>query len=313
MLRRLPPVASRPVFRETESMRIVRGRRVMPAILVGGAIGFMVAACVGDEPDAAPTTNPLPEASTGLDATLPDAGTEDLRDSGSPDALPDVTIDAAGSAYAAAVAADNPVAYLRLGDVAATELEDEKQLYNGTISGTGVTLGVAGATSDNNTAVSLTGGNGCIDLNDVLDFAGSTFSLEVWVKPDDFPELTGLVVKIADPAGWAMTIGTDGKVTMGVGTQGMQSSAVLSKTAFTHVVAVWGATTGELYFNGTQVGMTTVNQKPPATNAHLGLGCFFNTGNGRYGVLRGTLDEVALYDRALTAARVTAHFEAAKK
>jgi hypothetical protein len=269
-----------------------------------------VISCVGDEPSSGTTETPI-EAS--IEAP-PDARTEAAPDAGgSPDA--DAAIEAgvdAGSAYANAVLADKPLAFLRLGETAGQQANDEQGLYNGTISPAGVTLGVTGVTNDGNRAVTLAG-TGCIDLNDVLDFANSTYSIEVWVKPDALAS-AGLVTKYAAANGYGLSMKADGKVLLGTGMEGIESTAVLSTTAATHVVAVWGAGTGQIYFNGQPAGNGSAMLKPPDTAGHLGLGCFFNAGdNAPINVFKGLLDDVALYDKALTASQAATHFAAAKK
>jgi hypothetical protein len=72
-------------------------------------------------------------------------------------------------------------------------------------------------------------------------------------------------------------------------------------SAWTHLAATWNGSILRYYINGTDVGSTT--SQPTAPSAGLTIG-------SRYGgssPTTGTLDEVAVFPRALTAAEVQTH------
>jgi hypothetical protein len=264
--------------------------------------------CVGDDPDSGTSTpdGTAPDTST----STTDGASDASPDTGGSDSPAEASVDA-GSLYANAVLSDQPIAYLRLGESAGPTAADEKKLYHGTYSGA-VTFGQPGALlGDGNTGVQL-GTSGFVELNDVLDLAGSVFSIEAWVKPNKLGVERGIVTKLGT-TGYALILTANDKVQLHVnntGAEAIASNATVPLGSFTHVVGVWDAQNAYIYFNGQQVGTVPVSLKPPDTNAHLGIGCLFSGSNQPFGFLDGTIDEVAIYDKALTQARVQAHYAA---
>jgi hypothetical protein len=221
------------------------------------------------------------------------------------------------SAYAAAVLADTPLAYWRLGEPSGstTCVDQTGHGYTANVVGT-ITLGVPGALAhDTNTAAQFSGGSGHIDVGNVLDAPSpAPFSWEVWVKPTSIGAYADFISRMTYTASGNPTTGT---YMFAFNTAGMnlgferwvaRASSMAIDTAglvvgsWAHVVATVDATgAGVLWVNGTEVGTGTTPTAVPATNAHLLFGV----------ALACTLDEIAIYDHVLSASRVAAHYAAA--
>ncbi|HEY3819332.1 MAG TPA: LamG-like jellyroll fold domain-containing protein [Polyangiaceae bacterium] len=265
--------------------------------------------------DAAPDTSP-PDA----DASIHDsgAGSPDAE-TGAPDA--DASVDAPpdspSSVYRAAVLADAPLAYWRLGETSGTVAHDETgHGYDGTYTGT-YTLGTAGALAgDANTAVTLDGVTGQVDVGDNFDFVGQVpFSFEAWVKPAVIDsEYRHIVTKMAFDGSGNPQTGTYVLLQKGTTILGferwqagdtllaVEDSVFPAAGSWAHVVATYDGNLGTLYVNGAQVQAATSGGGIQASGVHLLLG----------NLIQGVLDEIAVYGTALPAARVTAHYQAAQ-
>jgi hypothetical protein len=116
-------------------------------------------------------------------------------------------------------------------------------------------------------------------------------------------------------------LGTDGKLRSSLFWHGDVNSRLTSPGTVTyndgrwHLVAVTYANGVEsLYIDGTLAGQQNVSQTPYASaySYYLGTGytAGWSNGNGGWQFFAGTLDEAAIYQRALTAAEVGQHYAA---
>jgi hypothetical protein len=226
--------------------------------------------------------------------------------------------DAAASAYAAAVLADTPLAYWRLGDPSGstTCVDQTGHGYAATVVGT-ITLGVPGALAhDTNTAAQVPGGeSGYLDVGNFLDAPSpAAFSWEVWVKPTSIGTYAEFMSRMTytgsgNPStgtymfawnGAGMNLGFERWVSR-VSSLALDTPGLVAGS-WAHVVAtVDGTGAGAVYVNGTRVGTGTTGAAMPATTAHVLFGY----------ALPCVLDEIAIYDHALSAASVSAHYAAA--
>ena len=220
----------------------------------------------------------------------------------------------AGADYRALVLGDNPVGYWRLGESSGTTAASE----TGTNSGTyvnGPTLGVAGALKgSSNTAASFNGSTQYVDVPSSASLNASTgVSVEAWVKPAVMPGAgnTGTIaMKASDPpyAYWLQVTDTD-RAKFGVGVGGvnhpLSAGGVVAAGSWYHLVGTYDGSVQRLYVNGALV----------ASQAQTG-NVDTVAGNFRIGTTRasewfnGAIDDVAVYDKALTPAQVQAHYEA---
>ena len=188
----------------------------------------------------------------------------------------------------------------------------------GAVSGT-VTWGVPGALAgDNDTAVRLDGTTSVIDLGKSIDFAGNTpFSLEVWlnvatadtnyrflVVKDDQPtsgrEEWGVVIHSVDGLYFERYVAGNGR---GAGTP---AASVVGR--WVHTVSTYDGLSLAFYVDG-----TLVDQEPdPRPQLAKNVPLYAGGGGPNRGVLDGVIDELAIYDVALPADRIKAHFDLAK-
>jgi hypothetical protein len=298
---------------------VVRSRFVLLFAISTPMIGALIAACFadlgslsggGDAPDA----DAAHEATPGIDGEAPPS---------------DAGADHVSSAYLQAVLDDLPLAYWRLGEnPGATVAADRRDAYAGTYVGP-VTQGLRGAiTNDPDTAVRF-GAPGLVEIGDVLDVAGGQFTLEMWLTSDAFG--IGLVYDERYMiAKWDRDAGTgfhvyvfkehagEGGTTIpsGVGFDLCNENQCtyagtpfpLPTSAFHHVAFVRDAQSQFIYIDGVQKTRlsSTIVVGDTAVAMLMGAG-YFQDG----GYFPGTLDEIAVYDHALSDARIQAHFAAA--
>jgi hypothetical protein len=252
-------------------------------------------------------------------------------------------------AYAAAVVASGPLAYWRMGDASAAtggtlDLANldgvpEQGAQNGTLQNLlAANLAMAGPRPSDVVAsqplLGFEGGNlapafqgGGDGGNDVAIFpdaglfnfsTGKQFTVEAWVKGAATQE--GSAAIIAKGNGGAEQFALDfvsNKLRFFVrdasGTAWAYQTAVTMTSTWQHVAAVFDAPAGRmrLYINGVDAGGLT----PPPTSL-LSTGVEVSVGSRRSGSssydanFNGSVDEVAVFSRALTAAEVLTHFQA---
>src|SRR4029079_14360737 len=138
----------------------------------------------------------------------------------------------------------------------------------------------------------------------------STVSTEVWFKAAGFANSIDLVnhgYGAAGGNGWAMWLNAGGSLNFGFwqsgGTQQVVVSNPLSTNTTYHAVGTYDGNVMRLYVNGVQVATKTVGALTLNTSAGLFIGDVDTTSPV-------TIDELALYPTALSAARVQAHFTA---
>jgi hypothetical protein len=251
-----------------------------------------------------------------------DAGPSDARagDGGAVDATTDDAgaVDA-GDRYAAEVLADNPAAYLRLDDGAGLVAVNR---VAGGPAGTyvgAVGLQAPGALANGNRAVELKN-DAWIDWGDVFPFAGAApYTLEAWIRP-----------RVVDSTRFVFDRGPSGGSVPGEGYTvyfgngyllaarsraaggefGYVSTGASPATdVWTHVVVTYDGASDRFYAGGVLVDAASAGPIGTSVPGRLAIG---NLARGQFNKFVGFVDEVAIYDHALTAARIAAHFAAAK-
>jgi hypothetical protein len=232
--------------------------------------------------------------------------------------------------YSAAVIADNPMAYWRLGERAGPTLLDSWGTNNGTYLGT-ETFGLPGALlREADTSVDFAGNGSSLgrvpyssDLNGGRDPNGS-WTVECWVYPDlDAATEGGLfAVPVASvnlaanrsgyffleqADGWQLRLGNSGGYLAGWNGAAGSFGGVAQANTWYHLVGAYdGATgTGYAYVNGVQV------KSAPVAGLEQNTAAPFNIGDRGDGApFAGRVDEVAVYTGVLSTARVQAHYYA---
>lgn len=211
-----------------------------------------------------------------------------------------------------------PVAYWRLGDTVGTVAVDEMRVDHGTYAGT-YTLGVTGAlTGDVDKAVTFNGATGShvtIPNSAVLAFGAGPFTCSLWAKRADAAAGYQML--------WAK--GTQGNIyfqnnqlVLDNDTGGQEPARTVgtfTDTLWHHLVVTHsgtGAGNTKIYKDGVSVSITE-----PAPNAATSTNAFtaalaeyYANGGGTL-AFNGSLDEVAVWSRALTAVEVANLYAAA--
>ena len=265
-------------------------------------------------------------ASSGVGAT--GAGTQASTSSagagaagGSPSSTSTSTGAGGGSSnqYAASVMADGPIAYYRLGDAAPPIAVDASGHGHDATYMRGVALGAQGAlVGDTDTAAHFDGSNDNIDAGDgVFDFAGTAaFTLEAWVLPDTVDvEYQAIFSKEDDgPAGrqgyfLSLNYATLRFIRNANGAWDLSAGGALAAGVFSHVAVTFDGFTMLLYLNGLEVAGGSADKAMIDNGQPLFIG--ERTLYGGIDSLLGTIDEVALYDKALPATKLNEHIAAA--
>lgn len=218
--------------------------------------------------------------------------------------------------YTAVVLGDGPTAYYRLDDTGATAADFTGNGNTGTI--TNVLESQPGAlAADTDTAMVFNGASSVVDLGTSLTpvFQARDFSVEYWVNPasaTNYVFSCGLTGSAGLDAFLHVGFDNLGHAKLGFFGDDLIGNAVLQAGSWYHVVVTWAAATRQrsIYVNGqldvsaTSAGSLSV---PNGSDAQIGR-VSFGPGNGPF-FYNGTVDELAVYGKALTAAQVLTHYQ----
>jgi len=215
------------------------------------------------------------------------------------------------SAYSDAVLADDPVGYWRLGEPSGTTANDSAGDNAGTYQGS-AQLGVDSLVPADpvNAAVQLDGVNDRVGIENAPELTPTgQVSVEAWIKPDQVPSsgFRGIVVK---PETFALQL-NNGRLEFTVVQNGVRRRAqappgtVVAGQTY-HVVGTYDGAHVRLYLNGAPAAsLPLTGGIGPDANGELSIGSWDDAQE----FADATVDEVALYDEALTAAEVEDHYD----
>ncbi|MBX3212199.1 MAG: LamG domain-containing protein [Labilithrix sp.] len=249
-----------------------------------------------------------------------DADVADISPSEAGISEPDSAVEAP-SRYASAILADEPTLYWRLGESAGT-IAKAAVGADGAYSVAGIALGAPGVIAgDPDTAVTFTDGAGRIELDTGASFDGlAPFSVEVWVKPSPANPALGFVFdhthwgEAGARRGWDILVGnatTNFERWASVDEKSSAGSAAMSVGQWHHLVGTFDGATMRLYADATRIAERGTSVELPARTSALTIGhqgCDCSAVNS----FIGDLDELAVYDKALTDAQIAAHYAAAR-
>jgi YD repeat-containing protein len=231
----------------------------------------------------------------------------------------------AGSPYSSEIlATPGLIDYWRLGDpVGSTTFGDSKGSRPATAKG-GVTLGVPGAIeTDANTAASFDGASGAASVPVDLS-GGSQATIEFWMNWSAYANNDALAFEftnnfnnenggfLVDPNAGEL----GGKFGVAIGREGSRNNAYFTRPsagvwhhyAFVLNSAAPAAEQVIPYVDGQPIAYEKLNSGTGAGNfANSTLYFMSRAANSLFG--KGNLDEVALYNRALTPAEIAAHYQ----
>jgi hypothetical protein len=289
---------------------------------VRSAIGLAMTAAIGacslfvDTSDLSDGSGASDAMSDVIDASQGDSGGGDAS---SNDAGADAT-----DSYAALILADSPIAYFRLNETSGTTIQSAVNLYTGSFF-RGVALGTPspiGRDPSNLAATFSMSDGGVVDsdltLGDNFTFPGlQPFSAEAWIMPTD-TEYPSHVLSKADRSpevhGWNICVGAGPVVWFERGDPLVTHSAEvpISLNVWSHVVGVYDGTQLLIYVNGVSGSLVIT---PDASIGVAATAAFMGSANGGaeegHGFI-GVIDEVAIYDKALSTTQVLAHYSAGK-
>lgn len=207
-------------------------------------------------------------------------------------------------AYSTAVEADNPVVYYRLDDTGATVSDWSANGYDAAVSG-GVTTGVAGIVSGD-AAMSFDGISGTVQGPSLPTY--SPYSVEVWFKVPTLQTGTLVILGIGPNLYFYGSDSTylPGSLEWNNGTDALNAGAGFVDGNWHHVVVTYdGTSIATIYVDGEQNNASSASTWGTIGGTFLEIASLNGTD-----FLAGTIDEVAIYSTALSAARVTAHYTA---
>lgn len=233
-----------------------------------------------------------------------------------PDAAPDAADGAAsdgGSAYVAAVLADGPIAYYPLDDASGTSARDVVGGKNGAWVGKSA-LAVQGAVG---TGALFDGATTRLEMPaGSFGFTGKVpYTIELWLSVSAVGTAVRFLLDYAagadDSAGYRIYFNNDFFLCSradAAGADGYGSITPIAPSAFVHLAMTYDGAQVHLYANGSSNGPANGNRALPSiANGRLVFG---DSAGGQFFKLAGVLDEIAIYDKALPAARVAAHYAA---
>lgn len=214
------------------------------------------------------------------------------------------------TSYQSAVLADNPISYWSLDETTGTTAADQQGLNPGAFVelGSNLQLGQPGATIGGS-SILCNGGFVTIPDDDSLDLT-ETFTIEMWIRPDVTTTPGYILDKDFDE--YCVLIGfQSGKVNALMGTNYYGPSAMpITAGNWYHLVYTKNVNfVGDNwrgYLNGVEFFSSYNNFTLPTNTGNLNLG----TSRG-FADYFGLLDEVAIYDYALSSAQVANHHASA--
>jgi hypothetical protein len=220
--------------------------------------------------------------------------------------------------YSDEVLADAPRGYWRLGEASGTIAADASPNGNAGSYRSGVTLGVAGALGgESNTATRYDGVDDRITMNDpasgIFDFGTADITVEAWIKTSVHGDRTVIGKKSSGPYWFVVVTDDSGQtgrlratINDGAVTRKGYGTVRVDDGAWHHVAVVFHRASGiAFYVDGAAAGFTAgAATGNIASSAPLQIG---KTSGGGY--FLGDVDEAAVYNVALSAARIQAHYD----
>lgn len=223
-------------------------------------------------------------------------------------------VSAGATDYSKAVLADRPEAYWRLEETSGSTVADSAGDHTGTTHD-GVDLGLAGGLAQGDKAIGLDGSSGYVEVphSRSLDVHGD-FTVEAWVRPSGARSLAGAVLqKSSGEEGYqnweyrlSVTSENEWRGTVFVGGDNVTVTdpEKVSPSEWTHLVMEVSGDRLRLFVDGTAVASARIEGR---VNSSTGLLAIGRAGGNASDYFAGEVDEVAIYDSALSPETVAAH------
>jgi hypothetical protein len=220
--------------------------------------------------------------------------------------------------YTDVVLADLPAAYLRLGETSGTRAVDETGSHNGTLVGTATHESEGAIEGDDDGSVQLTGTNAFVRVATIEELEGADgMSLECWFRQDDATAARPILEIAGEehfgPHIWNFDSG-DKLYANFIDSENaphsvMSAEGVVMTGDWHHVVATYDGAAGRLYLDGRRIGDTAMTGDL-FVDGELLIGHRNAYGEADARNFVGAIDEVAVYDHALSASRISRHHTA---
>jgi fibronectin type 3 domain-containing protein len=236
-------------------------------------------------------------------------------------ASPQVTVNATSGSYASAVQSQNPVGYWRFGEPSGVIAADSSPALDGGSYNGGVTLGQAGGIlGDSNTAAKFDGSTGYFSSSQQVP-SPTTFSVDAWFKTTTTSG--GKIIGFGDSQTGDSSnydkhiyMTNSGQLIFGAWNGHadiIQTSKSYNNGAWHEVIGTQGPSGMTLYVDGVKVGgnSATTNQSYPGywRVGEDNLNGWPNQPSSNY--FAGTIDDVSVYNTALTPSQVGIQYTAA--
>ncbi len=172
-------------------------------------------------------------------------------------------------------------------------------------SRTGIVAGGSWVSGRYGGAISFDGDNDYVGLPALGTFYNAAFTLEAWVQKSTPKNDVGIVGSWAGsgPMLWIDHLATRHHLTLGGGLSSYLDSGVNpSQGQWQHLAATFDGTTARYYLDGAEVASRAVAGSVGSSNAWR-IGAYGSTPGGFFD---GLIDEIRIYDRALSATEVQA-------
>ncbi len=219
---------------------------------------------------------------------------------------------AAAGSYADAVMADNPVSYWRLADSPGSGIKDERSKNSkATIVGSVIQHqqpAVAGGSS-----IRIVANQGHIDIPNSASLAiNGPVTLEAWINLASNQEYQSMVEKYDVEHYKGYGLRTIGQIPFGFVMDADNWTHTAGSKAVTlghwhHIAMTADGKLVKVYLDGVLQGSESANRLPTPGSLSLKIGA---NGDRGWDAFDGFVAEVAVYDRALSADRIQAHFAA---
>ncbi|WP_081431834.1 LamG-like jellyroll fold domain-containing protein [Moorena sp. SIO3A5] len=220
--------------------------------------------------------------------------------------------------YQNIVQRDQPVAYWRLDETTSiTAVDSSGNGFNGTYRN-GVTQGVPGISG---TAGEFDGNNDAVDVGIIapgseLDISNKAFTVEAWVKPDELKEQSYVGIHPSnnrndgDGDSLYFRVTSNGSVRFGDFPDDLETPGnIIEPNTWYHIVATYDqdSNTNTIFVDGREV--ISNNQGAfESQNPRVLIGNWTRGNGGFNQPFNGVIDEVAVYDEALSRESITSHF-----
>ena len=201
--------------------------------------------------------------------------------------------------FSSAVLADGPTGYWRLGEASGTSATDSS---GGGRTGTytNVTLGTVGRSGD--TAGTFNGTSSIVSFTTLSPTSGA-ITIEAWIKWNGTAQ-NSPIFKNGTTNGIGLWIDPAGKLSViTYGNSDWRTVGVIPANTWTHVAFTSDGSTQKTYINGALSDTKTSGYSAATGGGYIGR----NATGSEAGYFPGVIDEVAIYNKVLTAAQIAAH------